>query len=125
MLKIVNEISEKNEDAKTLQYFFDGNEWVQKWEQKFTASVVVIENNVQELEEVRQQVISGVLSPLAYYIHKNSFTHGILSSYTGISKRNIKKHLNPNKFNKLKDEILKKYAIVFEISVEELKNNKL
>jgi hypothetical protein len=44
-----------------------------------------------------------------------------LSSYTGISKRHIKKHLKPENFNQLNEETLKKYASAFGISVEELK----
>jgi hypothetical protein len=38
-------------------------------------------------------------------------------------KWTVKKHLKPKGFNKLSDEILEKYAKVFDITKEELKNS--
>jgi len=104
-----------------VQYHFDGKEWHQKWEKKFDASAVVMTKHSEELENIRQQVISRQLSPLAYHIQTNLFDVKLLSSYTGIPKRHIKKHLRPDKFDQLDDETLKKYAAVFEFTVEELK----
>jgi hypothetical protein len=45
----------------------------------------------------------------------------LLSSYSGFSKRTIRKHYNPEIFSKLDDDILSVYADVLRISVEELK----
>jgi len=105
----------------TLQYYFDGEDWCQRWEKKLDASEMVDEYQAQELEIIRQQVLEGELSPLAYYIRKNLLDVNMLSSYTGISKRHIKKHFKPGKFNQLNEEILKEYATAFEIQIEELK----
>ena len=105
----------------TLQYYFDGEDWCQKWEKKLDASEMVDEYQAQELEIIRQQVLEKELSPLAYYIHKNLLDVKILSSYTGISKRHIKKHFKPEEFNQLNEDELKKYATAFEIQIEELK----
>ena len=104
-----------------VQYYFDGKEWRQKWEKRFDASAVVMTKHSQEIENVRQQVLSGQLSPLAYHIQTNLFNVKLLSSYAKIPKRHIKKHLQPDNFNQLDEETLKKYAEVFEITVEELK----
>jgi len=117
-------INEKLAEAtgeQMVQYYFDGKEWHQKWERKFDASTIVMTKHSQELETVRKQVLTGQLSPLAYHIEINLFDIKLLSSYTGIPKRHIKKHLKPHNFNQLSEEILKKYASVFEITVEELK----
>ena len=116
MIKIANE---RTAFSQTLQYHFDGNEWCQKWEEKFDACRVVTAEQFQKLETVRRQVLAGELSALAYYACKNLFSVKILSSYTGIPKRHIKKHLKPEIFNKLNQETLKKYAEVFKISVED------
>ena len=48
----------------------------------------------------------------------------IVASYTGFWKWQIKRHLKPSVFNKLSEAKLKKYADVFEITVEELKTMK-
>ena len=118
-------INNKHADTdgeRLLQYHYDGEKWHQTWEKKFDGSAVVMTTQLQEeLEPIRQQVLAGKLSPLAYHIHINLFSVKLLSSYTGIAKRHIKKHLKPEYFNQLDEETLEKYASVLEISVEELK----
>jgi len=104
-----------------VQYYFDGKEWLQKREKNFDACEVVMTKHSQELEAIRKQVLDGQLSPLAYHIQINLFDVKLLSDYTGISKRHIKKHLKPDNFNQLNEEILEEYATVFEMTVEELK----
>ena len=117
----VNDKLAESTGEQMVHYYFDGKEWHQKWEKKFDASAVVMTKHSQEIENVRQQVLSGQLSPLAYHIQTNLFNVKLLSSYTKIPKRHIKKHLIPENFNQLDEETLKKYAEVFEITVEELK----
>ena len=119
MIKIAND---RTIFTQTLQYNFDGKEWCQKWEEKFDASKVGMIEHYQKLGAIIQQVLEGELSPLAYHIHKNLFSLSVLSAYTGISKRHIKKHLKPEKFNQLDDETLKKYASAFRMTIEEFKN---
>jgi hypothetical protein len=117
----VNDKLVETTGEQMIQYYFDGMEWSKKREKKFDACEVVITKHSQELETIRQQVLDGQLSPLAYHIHTNLFNIKLLSSYTGIPKRRIKKHLKPDNFNQLDEETLKKYAEVFEMTVEELK----
>jgi hypothetical protein len=46
----------------------------------------------------------------------------ILASYVGIWKWRVKRHFNPKRFNKLSTKVLQKYADVFEITIEQLKD---
>jgi hypothetical protein len=108
-------------EEQMVQYYFDGKEWRQKWEKKFDACEIVMTKHSQELKAIRQQVLEGQLSPLAYHIQANLFDVKLLSSYTKIPKRLIKKHLKPENFNQLDEETLKKYAEVFEITIQDLK----
>ena len=78
-----------------------------------------------KIEIARQDVLSGKLSPIGYYIEKNIMDIGLVSKYMGIWKWKVKKHLKPRNFAKLSDEMLEKYAKVFNISKEELVNIKL
>jgi len=110
-----------SENLGQLYYYFDGKEWVEKWEKNKDASVVVMTNHIQEIEPLRSRVLAGLSSPLEYHIQSKIFTISLLSSYTGISKRHIKKHLKPEYFNQLEEETLNKYAMAFGISIEELK----
>ena len=117
----MNLIVKPNSNDLKLFRYFDGKEWHEKWERSEAATKAVRENYLEEIAPIRQQVLDGKLSPLGYHIEDKSFSISILSAYTGISKRHIKKHLKPEKFNQLDDETLKKYADTFGISVEELK----
>jgi len=117
----MNLIVRPDREGLKLYRYFDGKEWQEKWEKSDDACQMVMASYIEELEPVRQKVLDGKLSPLDYHIKANTFNISILSSYTGIPKRHIKKHLKPEKFNQLDDETLQKYANAFGFSVEELK----
>jgi len=74
-----------------------------------------------KIEEIKNEVIAGKLSPLAYYMEKNIFDIKLLSQYAGIPKRKVKRHKKPQYFKKLDSATLKKYADVLNITIEELK----
>lgn len=73
-----------------------------------------------KIEIARQGVLSGKLSPIAYYIEKNIMDTGLVAKYMGIWKWTVKKHLKPRNFAKLSDEVLEKYAKIFSISKDDL-----
>lgn len=94
------------------------------WEVKASAldeSMQLIEERV---EETKKEILAGNLSPIAYFMELHRMDLAILSSYVGIHRFFVKRHFNPKRFQKLSDKTLKKYADVFEISIEELKNFK-
>lgn len=74
----------------------------------------------EKIEIVKQKVIQGELSPIAYFIEKNLMDVSLLAKYMGLWKWTVKKHLKPKNFNKLSDEILEKYAKVFDITKDSL-----
>ncbi len=73
-----------------------------------------------KVDEARKKVINGELSILAFHMEKNIMAIKLLSQYTGISRRKIKKHLKPVDFDRLEANVLQKYADAFNISIEEL-----
>jgi hypothetical protein len=93
------------------------------WNPKTDALMQAWEVIDEKVEEVRQQVISGEFSPIAYYMEKNLMDLKLLSDYTGLPKRKIRKHLKPERFKDLDDKTLSLYAEVFEISIETLRNS--
>ncbi|MCX6250650.1 MAG: hypothetical protein NTX61_07855 [Bacteroidetes bacterium] len=78
----------------------------------------------ERIEEARQKVLTGKMSPVYYYMEKTWMDPITLSKFVGLSMFTVKRHFKPAKFAKLKPEIFQKYANAFEISVEELKNPK-
>lgn len=93
----------------------------QGWEVKNDILTSVWDDILEECEPVRQQVLAKQISPLAYHMKKNLQDIGMLSAYSGIPKRKIKKHLNYDEFFRLDSEILGKYAETLRITVDELK----
>jgi len=91
------------------------------WEVKNDALDITWENINNNCDEIRQKVLSGELSPFAFHLEKNLMNISLFAKYSGHSKRKIKQLLKPENFNKLDDDILRKYAEILRISVEELK----
>jgi hypothetical protein len=93
------------------------------WNPKTDALLQAWEVIDEQVEHTRQRVISGELSPIAYYMEKNLMDLKLLSDYVGIPKRKIRKHLKPDRFRKLDAETLEKYADTFRISLEVLRDS--
>ncbi|MEI6174734.1 MAG: hypothetical protein WCR01_13370 [Bacteroidota bacterium] len=76
----------------------------------------------QRLDEVKQLVIAGKLSPVAYYMEKRLMEVPMLAAYMEMPKWRVKRHLKPKIFTKLSQEKLAKYAGIFEITIDQLTN---
>jgi len=92
------------------------------WDTKNAVMLHAWEEIKDKVEVVKQKVIAGELSPIAYYIEKNIMDVGLLAKYVGKWKWTVKKHLKPKYFNKLSNEMLEKYASEFKLTIEQLKD---
>lgn len=72
-------------------------------------------------EKIRQKVLKGKLSPLAYHMEKGLMDTTLISQYTGFSRWTVRRHKNPSKFKELNAEDLQQYAEALNISIETLK----
>ena len=90
------------------------------WEAKDDALDAAWDDVREQCREILQQIHHGKLSPLAFHAKNNLMTVALLSEYTGIPKRKIKKHLLPRYFQQLDQDTLETYADVMRISVDEL-----
>jgi hypothetical protein len=94
------------------------------WQPKNDALLQAWDVIHEKAEIVRQEVIAGKVSPIAYYMEKNIMDLSLLSDYVELPKRKVRKHLKPEKFAQLEDEILQRYADAFEMTLEELKHSR-
>ncbi len=74
----------------------------------------------ENAEEIRRQVLSGILSPIALFMELNVMDVSILASYTGLPRRKVRKHLKMKGFRKLSPEHIRKYADALNLTVDEL-----
>jgi hypothetical protein len=94
------------------------------WDPKTIALDNAIKEINQRVEEAKTRVLNNQTSPIEYYMELHKMDINILASYVGIWKWRVKRHFKPTVYNKLSHKILQKYADVFEISLEQLKNIK-
>lgn len=92
------------------------------WEAKNDALDVAWDEIDTQCKEVLERLKAGKTSPLEYHATKNLMNISLLSSYSGFSKRTIRKHFNPKVFMTLDEKTLKIYADILRITVEELKS---
>lgn len=94
------------------------------WEVKTAALDSAWEEVNRRISEARTEVAEGRKSPIYYFMELRLMDIPILAAYTGFWKFSVKRHMRPPVFRRMREERLKKYAEVFEISIEELKNFK-
>jgi hypothetical protein len=95
------------------------------WDVKITALDKAWEDIDQRIEAARQKVLNGEASPLLFFIEHGIMDISLLADYTGFWQWQIKRHLKPNVFKKLSDKKLQRYAEVFNVNVDDLKNMKV
>ena len=95
------------------------------WDVKITALDKAWEDIDQRIEAARQKVLKGEASPLLFFIEKGIMDISLLADYTGFWQWQIKRHLKPDVFKNLSDKKLQRYAEVFNVSVDDLKNIKV
>lgn len=79
----------------------------------------------KQVEASKHKVMRGKVSCLHYYMTANQMDPGLLASYTGQWRLQVRLHLQPFFFKRLGVTTMEKYAKVFKISVDDLMAGKL
>ena len=95
------------------------------WDVKITALDKAWEDIDVRIANARQKVLNGEASPLLFFMEKGIMDISLLADYTGFWQWQIKRHLKPEVFKNLSEKKLQRYAEVFNVSVEDLKNMKV
>lgn len=92
------------------------------WEPKTIALSNSIETINERIALAKEQMLSGVVSPVVYFMELNKMDLQVLSSYANMFQWRVKRHFKPSVFNRLSDKVLLRYCEAFEITLLELKN---
>ena len=92
------------------------------WEVKINALDVAWQDIESRVLSARKKVFNQQASPLLFFMERGLMSVAILAGYTGFWRWQVKRHLKPSVFKKLPDKKLQRYAEVFNISVDDLKN---
>jgi len=90
------------------------------WTPKNEAMQFAWDNIYKNARLNREKIISGELSPIAFYMVLNTMDADILASYTGFSRRKVKRHLKMKVFKKLDAGIISVYSELFGIKPDQL-----
>lgn len=112
---------------KELCYAVDENgQYITAKSTGWTPKTIALDNAIEIINErtenAKQRVLNNTTSPIEYYMELNKMDLPILASYVGLWKWRVKRHFKPLIFNKLSPSMLQRYADVFDISVDQLKN---
>ncbi|WP_209402605.1 hypothetical protein [Pseudozobellia sp. WGM2] len=116
-------------NIKDMVYAVDENgEYVTELSTGWEPKTIALDNAIKEIEErvedAKKRVLEHKTSPIEYYMELHKMDLPILASYAGMWQWRVKRHFKPSVFEKLSLKTLQKYADIFEISIEELKQIK-
>ncbi len=90
------------------------------WEPKNISNHQAWEEIVKKVEAVRAEVEAGRVSPLAFHMARNQMEAGLLASYMGLFRWQVRRHLKPAVFARLESELLERYAAMLRTTVAAL-----
>jgi hypothetical protein len=91
------------------------------WEVKATALNLAWEDIEERIVQAKQKVLNGEASPVLFFMELRIMDISTLAAYTGFWKWQVMRHIKPNVFKNLSDRKLKKYAEVFEVTIDDFK----
>jgi len=88
--------------------------------EEYATTVAVEEYNIL-VAKAKQDILSGKVSPIEYFMYKNRMDIPTLASIVGKFQITVKRHCKGSVFKKLNEKLLSQYAKAFDITIEELK----
>ncbi|MEO8085535.1 MAG: hypothetical protein ABI763_01875 [Bacteroidota bacterium] len=92
------------------------------WEIKTSALDLAWDDIKLRVKDAEEKVKRGEASPVLFFMELKLMDPGILAAYTGFWQWQVKRHMKATVFSTLSEKKLQKYADLFEIKMEELKN---
>jgi hypothetical protein len=91
------------------------------WEPKNIANAQAWEVISEDINTQARLVRDGKRSPLAYHLARHLMTVGLAASYVRMPRWRVKRHLKPSVFNRLKPEVMQRYADLFGLTLAEFR----
>lgn len=108
--------------TKVIYAVDDGGEYTtvksSGWEAEEIVLMDVVNDFKERAHEAKERVLSGLASPIEYFMHLKLMDPPALASGLGISKWRVKRHLTVRGFKRLDRKMLQRYADFFDISVD-------
>ena len=125
--EVPQDLSSLGKITKEVCYATDGSgkyvtELSKGWDVKITALDAAWGDIETRVAAARQKVLNGEASPLLFFMEKGLMDTRLLASYAGFWTWQVNRHLKPEVFKKLSNKKLQRYAEVFNVTIDDLKN---
>lgn len=90
------------------------------WDPKNIANKQAWQTIEKKMNRAREEILDGKLSPIGFYMACNQMDIRLLAQYMGLYGWQVRRHLKPAVFKRIKENVLEKYAALFKVSVDEL-----
>lgn len=94
------------------------------WETEEYATEQAVSELAYQAEQAKQMVLAGKYSPLYYYMLACRYDETELATAMGIWRWQLRRHMKVSIFQRLPEKTLTRYANLFQISINQLKNIK-
>ncbi|MCP1996344.1 hypothetical protein [Flavobacterium sp. HSC-61S13] len=94
------------------------------WEPKSIVQQETLKLLQERIDQAKSDVKDQLVSPIVYFMELHRMDWNTLAAYMNMWVWRVKRHAKPSVFNRLNKKILQRYASVFDINIEELKNYK-
>lgn len=124
---VPQDLSSLGKLTKEVVYATDGSgkyvtELSKGWDVKITALDTAWEDIEGRIAAAHARVMNKEASPILFFMEKGLMDISLLADYTGFWKWQVKRHLTLDGFKNLSGKKLQKYAEVFNVTVDDLKN---
>lgn len=114
-------------NIKEMVYAVDENgDYTTTLSSGWNPKTIALDNAIKDIEErianAKSKVLNNETSPIEYFMELHKMDVPVLASYMGLWQWQVKRHFKPSIFKKLSAKKVQKYADVFEITIEQLKN---
>lgn len=90
------------------------------WEVEEIVNSMAVEQLAEQAKQAAVAVANGKSSPLLYWMYQSRMDPPALAQAMGIFQWQLKRHFKPKVFQRLKPELLQRYADVLGISIKDL-----
>ena len=92
------------------------------WEVEEIVTQQAVDAMKEQANAALARVKAGLSSPLEYWMLEKRMDVALLAQSTGLWQWRVRRHLQPQRFNKLSDKLLNTYAEALGMRVDQLKS---
>ncbi len=90
------------------------------WEAETTATRAAIAELERQQDEAWERAQEGLTAPLEVHMYNKRMDLPLLAGAAGIARWRVRRHMNPERFARLPERLLKRYAEALGLTIDEL-----